>query len=148
MKLRSERVLFDFNYYKCCSCDIIQYSRRRCPASFDDRSANVFGIKGRLCLVALQYRMSHIMNWTIQQAKEITHRESKRKDSSMRQKHVFFFRYTIEILSLSHSLAHSLISRNWLKCSFIKIVKNPSKRSLWSIYFKAQADCSIRLFIC
>lgn len=141
---RWERVLFDFNYYKCCSCDITQYRR------LFDRfgGTNVVGIKkDRLWLffLPLQYRMSHIMNWTIQQAKEITQRaEKKRKILAMRWKHVFIFRYTIEIL----------ISRHWLKsslslCSSIVLgsKKNFSKRSFWSIYFKAQADCSVRLFI-
>jgi hypothetical protein len=136
-KERWERVLFDFNYYKCCSCDIIQYRR------LFDRfgGTNVVGIKKRqtlslFCLYSIECHTSWIEQFN-RQAKEITQRaEKKRKILAMRWKHVFF-----GTRSRFSFLANGLkaLSR-WSK-------KNFSKRSFWSIYFKAQADCSVRLFI-
>ena len=84
-----------------------------------------------LFFFALQYRMSHIMIRTIQQAKEIT--QSAKKRFLWWGENMFLFRYTIEIFF--YSLFICALRRE----EFL------SERSFWSIYFKAQTDCSVRL---
>lgn len=116
-------------------------------AAIRSEGTNVVGIKKRQTLslfLPLQYRMSHIMNWTIQQAKEITQRARKEKILGDAVKTCFFFgtRSRFSFLAIGLKARSELgVKRISAKGHFEVFILKHKQIAQWDCSFVALVQC-------